>query len=101
MRFLPTSVRTEVRVTQPTLGDNSFSDFPSRRGHDTENVRDLAERTELEAFLRTAKKRHLLNVSLAEFGTAACIAGFGAIVLLVVGTQILDWYWPALLFGAG
>lgn len=29
-------------------------------------------------------------------------AGFaGVILLLLVGTQILDWYWPVLLFGAG
>lgn len=32
---------------------------------------------------------------------AAGVGAAGAIVLLLVGTQIMDWYWPALLFLAG
>ena len=51
----------------------------------------------LERLLNRAKQRHLINVAVAEFGLAACIAAAGAILLLVFGTQILNWYWPALL----
>jgi hypothetical protein len=59
----------------------------------------------LDRFLQRAYRRHLTDVGLGQTIVAACVGAAGAILLLVVGTQILDWYWPVLLFagsfGAG
>ncbi len=55
----------------------------------------------LAALLRRARTRHIFQVLLDEGALAAAIALGGAIVLLVLGTQILDWYWLAALCAAG
>lgn len=41
-----------------------------------------------------------MQLTLEQAGLALGVAFAGVIVLLLVGTQILDWYWLALLFGA-
>ncbi len=52
----------------------------------------------LDLLLVRARRRWLLNVvaESASIGLGAALAG--AILLLLAGTQILDWYWPAILF---
>lgn len=45
------------------------------------------------------RRRHLIQVVLEQAGIAAGAAFAGVIVLLLVGTQILDWYWLAIVFG--
>ncbi len=52
----------------------------------------------LDRFLSRTKRRYLANLALKELAQAA-VAGAGAfILLLIAGTQILDWYWPVLIF---
>ena len=46
-------------------------------------------------FLRRARRRHLLLIAVDEGAVALAIAFVGAIVLLVTGTQLLNWYWLA------
>jgi hypothetical protein len=61
----------------------------------------LAANGALETFLKRARQRYLANLAVDQTALAAGIAMCGAIILLVLGTQILNWYWPVLLFVAG
>jgi hypothetical protein len=60
----------------------------------------LAANGALETFLKRARQRYLANLAIDQAALAAGVAMCGAILLLLLGTQILNWYWPALLFGA-
>ncbi len=52
-------------------------------------------------FIRRARRR-IIAILVFEQGVLALGAGFaGVALLLLLGTQLLDWYWPALLFGLG
>jgi hypothetical protein len=61
----------------------------------------LTEETHaLAALIGRARRRYVTQL-VFEQATAALGAAFGgAILLLLLGTQILDWYWLVLLFGA-
>lgn len=60
----------------------------------------MSEAGALARLLKAARRRVLLQV-LLEQGAAALIAGLiGLLLLLLAGTQILDWYWPLLLLAA-
>ena len=48
--------------------------------------------------LRDARRRTIVNIILEQASIATVLAMGGGILLLILGTQILDWYWPALLF---
>src|SRR5260370_367050 len=61
----------------------------------------LKENTPLTALVRRARRRRVFQILLDEGALACAIAFGGGIVLLVLGTEILDWYWLALLFTAG
>jgi hypothetical protein len=52
-------------------------------------------------FLRGARRRHLTNLSFEYLAVATALGAAGTILLLLVGTQVLDWYWPVLLFLGG
>lgn len=49
--------------------------------------------------IRRARRRYLWNLAVIQATHAACIAMGGLILLLVLGTQILDWPWLVGLFG--
>ncbi|MFL6417543.1 MAG: hypothetical protein ACJ74Y_17955, partial [Bryobacteraceae bacterium] len=51
--------------------------------------------------IRLASRRHLWVEGAAQFGLAVCLAMAGLILLLVCGTNIFEWYWPALLLVGG
>ncbi len=55
----------------------------------------------LDVLIRRARRRHLINVALRQGVLAGCAAVAGLILLLLLGTQILDWPWIAALFAAG
>jgi hypothetical protein len=44
-----------------------------------------------------ARRRHLANLLLAQGAVALSAGCAGVLLLLIVGTQILDWQWPVLL----
>ncbi|MDZ4802553.1 MAG: hypothetical protein SGI92_30710 [Bryobacteraceae bacterium] len=52
----------------------------------------------LESLLQRARQRHTLNLVLEYLAVAGGIGAVGLILLLILGRQILDWYWPVLLF---
>jgi hypothetical protein len=56
---------------------------------------------EVQRTIRLASRRYLWVEGAAQVGLAVSIATAGLIVLLVLGTNILQWYWPALLLVAG
>ncbi len=47
--------------------------------------------------MRRARRRIMWNGFLAQFAFAACVAVASAVLLLVTGTQLLDWRWLALI----
>jgi hypothetical protein len=52
----------------------------------------------LNDLLDSARRRHLGQVTVEQTAVALGAAFLGAILLLLLGTQILDWYWLAILF---
>lgn len=57
---------------------------------------ELVQRT-----IRLAARRYLWVEGAAQLGLAATISMAGLILLLLLGTNILQWYWPVLLLLAG
>jgi hypothetical protein len=55
----------------------------------------------LNLLIARARLRALGNLILDQASVGAMAACGGALVLLLVGTQILDWYWPVALFVVG
>jgi len=59
----------------------------------------VTERNVLTDLIRRGRLRQLRNLLIREASFAAALALVGAILLLIVGTEILNWYWLVLLFG--
>jgi hypothetical protein len=59
------------------------------------------ERSALLDLIRRGRRRQALHLAIHATSFGAVIALAGAILLLVVGAQILNWYWLAVLFAAG
>lgn len=55
----------------------------------------------LDDLIRRARRRHLANVAFKKGVVAVCAGVAGLILLLLLGTQVLDWRWIAALFAAG
>jgi hypothetical protein len=58
----------------------------------------VSERSALEDLIRRGRRRQVRHLLVQEASFSAALALGGAILLLVTGTQILNWYWPVLLF---
>ena len=58
----------------------------------------MSERSALADLIRRGRRRQVRHLLVQEASFAAALALGGAILLLVTGTQILNWYWPVLLF---
>lgn len=52
----------------------------------------------LDAVLGKARRRWLGLETIQQAAVGVCLALGGAVLLLLAGTQILDWYWPVALF---
>jgi hypothetical protein len=59
------------------------------------------ERSALLDLIRRGRRRQASHLAIHAASFGAVIALAGAIVLLVVGAQILNWYWLVVLFAAG
>jgi hypothetical protein len=59
------------------------------------------ERSALFDLIRRGRRRQVSHLAIHAASFAAVIALAGAILLLIVGAQILSWYWLAVLFTAG
>jgi hypothetical protein len=55
----------------------------------------------LESLIRRGRRRQLPHLFIYAASYGAVVALAGAILLLIVGAQILAWYWLAILFAAG
>jgi hypothetical protein len=53
---------------------------------------------QVQRTIRLASRRHLWVEGASQIGLAVSIALGGLILLLILGTNIFDWYWPTLLF---
>ncbi len=58
----------------------------------------MTERNVLTDLIRRGRLRQLRNILIREASFSAAIALGGAILLLLVGTEILNWYWLVVLF---
>jgi len=73
---------------------------PPQRWDTGNRKHELAEHSQVLAhILNRARRRHLAQVLADESGLALTVALGGAVILLLIGTQILAWYWLVLLFG--
>jgi hypothetical protein len=52
----------------------------------------------LDDILKRARRRYVTNLLLQQAGIACSAGAAGVLILLLVGTQILDWQWPVALF---
>ena len=59
---------------------------------------DVDERSPLTELVHRGRRRCLFHLFVHQLAFAAAVALGGCILLLLLGTQILDWYWPAALF---
>ncbi|HEX3684828.1 MAG TPA: hypothetical protein VHU83_19985 [Bryobacteraceae bacterium] len=55
----------------------------------------------VEAVIRAAERRRLLVLAFERAAIAVALVLAGGILMLLLGTQILNWYWLALLAAAG
>ena len=53
----------------------------------------------LTRLLWRARRRYLAHAVLSQAALACSCAVAGFVLLLLLGTQVLDWYWIALLAG--
>ena len=51
----------------------------------------------IDRFLAKAKRRHLTNLALESVSAGAGAGAAGMLLLLLAGTQVLDWWWPVVL----
>ena len=58
----------------------------------------MTERNVLMDLIRRGRLRQLRNLLIREASFSAALALGGAILLLLVGTEILNWYWLVILF---
>jgi hypothetical protein len=58
----------------------------------------VSERDALEDLIRRGRRRQVRHLLVQEASLSAALALGGAILLLITGTQILNWYWLVLLF---
>jgi hypothetical protein len=58
----------------------------------------VSERNTLVDLIRRGRQRQVRHLLLEEASFSAALALGGAVLLLLLGTQILNWYWPVLLF---
>jgi hypothetical protein len=68
-------------------------------------ISQVVEQNALIELIRKGRRRQIRNLLIQQASFSAALALGGAILLLVLGTQILNWYWLVLLFavslGAG
>jgi hypothetical protein len=66
-------------------------------------LRSLGDRggKHIEAVIRAAERRRLFVLACERAAIAVAMVLAGGILMLLLGTQILDWYWLALLAAAG
>jgi hypothetical protein len=62
-----------------------------------EKASSLDQRSSLSELLARARRRCVAYLLLDQTALAVTIGMGGAILLLLTGTQILDWYWVVLL----
>lgn len=55
----------------------------------------------ITALLVRSRRRFVWNEIFSQGVLAACIVSAGAILILILGTQLLDWYWLVLLLAGG
>ena len=58
----------------------------------------MSEHSALTDLIRRGRRRQVRNLLIHEASFSAVLALGGAVLLLTLGTQILNWYWPVLLF---
>ena len=58
----------------------------------------MSDRSVLTELVRRGRMRQVRHLLFHRASFAASLGLGGAVLLLIVGTQILNWYWPVLLF---
>jgi len=58
----------------------------------------MGERSEVARLIQQGRRRQIRNLLVHEASFAAALALSGFLLLLLLGTQVLNWYWPVILF---
>jgi hypothetical protein len=58
----------------------------------------MDERSAVGKLIRHGRRRQIRNLLVHEASFAAVLALGGFLLLLLLGTQVLNWYWPVILF---
>src|SRR5271155_5334797 len=58
----------------------------------------MDDRGAVARLIRHARRRQMRNLLVHEASFAAALALGGFLLLLLLGTQVLNWYWPVILF---
>jgi hypothetical protein len=64
-------------------------------------ISNLSEPEAVGRLITSARRRALLNLVCEQVTVGLAAAAAGAVLLLILGTSILDWYWLVLLFAGG
>ena len=67
----------------------------------TYNENTLATSSSVLQLVGAARRRTFANLAGEQLSVGLVAAMAGAILLLLIGTQILDWWWPLVLFAGG
>jgi hypothetical protein len=59
----------------------------------------MDEHSAVAKLIRHGRRRQIRNLLVHEASLAAALALGGFLLLLLLGTQVLNWYWPVILFG--
>ena len=60
----------------------------------------MGEASAVARLVRHGRRRQIRNLLVHEASFAAALALGGFLLLLLLGTQVLNWYWPVILFAA-
>src|SRR5271156_58874 len=58
----------------------------------------MDDRSAVGKLIRLGRRRQIRNLLVHEASFAAVLALGGFLLLLLLGTQVLNWYWPVILF---
>ena len=67
---------------------------------DNKTMTERASTVAIENLIEKVRRRSLLHLLLEQSSYAAIFGMAGVVLLLLFGTQILNWYWPVAIFAA-
>ena len=94
----PPKLFSPAKKDEPRCFESSFENrTPPQPPLQCDTQNKVDELSPVSQLLKTARRRCLLDLVLAQSALAVSIAMAGAILLLITGASLVEWYWIALL----